>query len=64
MYAIRSYYGALHLSDDRTDALPSHRFIWHLDAVTETIGLADLPDAANRILEGRIRGRIVVDVRK
>ncbi len=36
----------------------------HLDAVTETIGLADLPDAANRILEGRIRGRIVVDVRK
>jgi acrylyl-CoA reductase (NADPH) len=33
-----------------------------LAAMTETIGLADLPDAGRRILEGRVRGRIVVDL--
>ncbi len=33
-----------------------------LEAMTETVGLADLPALAERILAGGIRGRIVVDV--
>jgi acrylyl-CoA reductase (NADPH) len=33
-----------------------------LDAMTSTIGFDDLPAAAEAILEGRIRGRVVVDI--
>ncbi len=33
-----------------------------LDAMIEEATLADLPDLAGRILEGRVRGRVVVDV--
>ncbi len=33
-----------------------------LDAMTSEAGLADLPDLAGKILEGRVRGRTVVDV--
>jgi acrylyl-CoA reductase (NADPH) len=33
-----------------------------LDAMVEDATLADLPDLAGRILEGKVRGRIVVDV--
>lgn len=32
-----------------------------LDAMTETVRLEDLPDLADRILAGQVRGRIVVD---
>jgi acrylyl-CoA reductase (NADPH) len=32
-----------------------------LDALTDTIGLSDAIDAAPRVLDGRIRGRLVVD---
>jgi acrylyl-CoA reductase (NADPH) len=32
-----------------------------LDAMTDTIGLSDVIDAAPRVLDGRIRGRLVVD---
>ncbi len=35
-----------------------------LDAATEVVGLADLPEMANRILKGQVRGRVVVDVRR
>ncbi len=33
-----------------------------LDAMTETVPLAALPELAGRILKGEVRGRIVVDV--
>jgi len=33
-----------------------------LDALTETVPLADVPDLAPRILKGEVRGRIVVDL--
>jgi acrylyl-CoA reductase (NADPH) len=33
-----------------------------LDALTETVALADLPALSRRILEGGIRGRVVVDL--
>jgi len=33
-----------------------------IDGMIQVIGLADLPDYANRILKGQVRGRIVVDV--
>ena len=33
-----------------------------LDAMTRTIGLADVPQAAEDILAGRIRGRVVVEI--
>jgi acrylyl-CoA reductase (NADPH) len=35
-----------------------------LDALTDTIGLSDVPDAAPRVLDGRIRGRLVVDANR
>jgi acrylyl-CoA reductase (NADPH) len=35
-----------------------------LDALTETVGLADLQALGRRILEGGIRGRVVVDLRR
>lgn len=35
-----------------------------LDAATQVVGLAELPEMANRILKGQVRGRVVVDVRK
>jgi acrylyl-CoA reductase (NADPH) len=38
------------------DDLPMDR----LDALTEEIGLSDLPRAANDILKGQVRGRLVV----
>jgi acrylyl-CoA reductase (NADPH) len=33
-----------------------------LSQTTQVVGLAEVPDVARRILEGRIRGRVVVDV--
>ncbi|MBO44161.1 MAG: oxidoreductase [Rhodospirillaceae bacterium] len=33
-----------------------------LDALTETVGIAAVPDAASAIIKGEIRGRLVVDV--
>jgi acrylyl-CoA reductase (NADPH) len=35
-----------------------------LDRMTEMVALAELPDLAPRILNGEVRGRIVVDVRR
>jgi acrylyl-CoA reductase (NADPH) len=32
-----------------------------LDALTDTIGLSDVIDAAQRLLDGEVRGRLVVD---
>lgn len=34
-----------------------------LDSLTETVSLADAPNVAERILQGEVRGRTVVDVR-
>ena len=40
-------------------------FDWaSLDAIGQTIGLADLPDYAERILAGQVRGRAVVDLER
>lgn len=36
----------------------------HLESIATEVGLTDLPDVAARILEGRVRGRVVVDVRR
>jgi acrylyl-CoA reductase (NADPH) len=35
-----------------------------LDAMTDTIGLSDVIDAAPRVLDGRVRGRLVVDTNR
>jgi acrylyl-CoA reductase (NADPH) len=35
-----------------------------LDAVTDTIGLSDVIDAAQRVLDGEVRGRLVVDTNR
>ncbi|MEN8175250.1 MAG: MDR family oxidoreductase [Pseudomonadota bacterium] len=35
-----------------------------LDTITEEVGLADLIPAANRMLEGRVRGRTIVNLKK
>jgi acrylyl-CoA reductase (NADPH) len=34
-----------------------------LDAMVETAGLGDLPEIGRAILKGKVRGRVVVDVR-
>lgn len=36
----------------------------HLDSIATEVSLADLPDVARRILDGQVRGRVVVDVRR
>jgi acrylyl-CoA reductase (NADPH) len=41
-----------------TDALPMQK----LDSMITAATLADLPTLGNQILEGQVRGRIVVDV--
>jgi acrylyl-CoA reductase (NADPH) len=41
-----------------TEKMPMER----LDSLTTTINFADLPDAANTILQGEIRGRTVVNI--
>ena len=52
------------------EAIPSERRLSTdldpalLDALTNTIGLSDVTDAAPRVLDGRIRGRLVVDTNR
>lgn len=36
----------------------------HLESIATEVGLTELPEVAARILEGRVRGRVVVDVRR
>ena len=58
--------------DSVLSPLPERRQAWRrlaqelapalIDGMVQVIGLGDLPDYANRILEGKVRGRIVVDV--
>jgi acrylyl-CoA reductase (NADPH) len=60
--------------DSAMKAMPERREAWmrlardlpmhKLDAMTQVIGLGDLPAAAGQILKGQVRGRIVVDVRR
>lgn len=35
-----------------------------LEAMSETIGLSDVPSVAGDILQGKVRGRIIVDIKK
>ncbi len=35
-----------------------------LDAITNEIGLAEAIDVGARLLEGKVRGRVVVDIRR
>jgi acrylyl-CoA reductase (NADPH) len=35
-----------------------------LDAMTTTIGLTDAIDAAEKLLKGEVRGRLIVDVNR
>ena len=58
--------------DSVLSPLPERRTAWDrlareldpalIDGMVELIGLGQLPDYANRILKGQIRGRVVVDV--
>lgn len=58
--------------DSVLSPLPERRTAWDrlareldpdlIDGMTQVIGLGDLPDYANRILKGQVRGRVVVDV--
>jgi acrylyl-CoA reductase (NADPH) len=60
--------------DSSVQPLATRRIAWdrlyrdlpadRLAAITRTIGLAELPAAAERILEGGVRGRIVIDLRR
>ena len=35
-----------------------------LDAITNEIGLAEAIDVGARLLEGKVRGRVVVDIKR
>lgn len=58
--------------DSVLSPLPERRAAWNrlareldpglIDGMIQVIGLGDLPEYANRILKGQVRGRIVVDV--
>jgi acrylyl-CoA reductase (NADPH) len=58
--------------DSVLSPLPERRTAWDrlareldpdlIDDMIQVIGLGDLPDYANRILKGQVRGRVVVDV--
>ena len=58
--------------DSVLSPLPERRTAWDrlareldpalIDGMIRVIGLGDLPDYANRILKGQVRGRVVVDV--
>jgi acrylyl-CoA reductase (NADPH) len=58
--------------DSVLSPLPERRTAWDrlareldpglIDGMVQVIGLGDLPEYANRILQGQVRGRIVVDV--
>jgi acrylyl-CoA reductase (NADPH) len=58
--------------DSVLSPLPERRAAWDrlareldpalIDGMIQVIGLGDLPEYANRILKGQVRGRIVVDV--
>ena len=58
--------------DSVLSPLPERRIAWNrlareldpalIDGMIQVIGLGDLPEYANRILKGQVRGRIVVDV--
>jgi acrylyl-CoA reductase (NADPH) len=46
------------------DALAADLDLAHLDAMTDTIGLAEVLTAAERLIAGGVRGRTVVDVQR
>ncbi len=46
------------------DRLATELPLDRLEAMTETVGLAQLPELAQAIVAGRVRGRIVVDVKR
>ena len=54
----------MHPTPDRVEAwrrLGTDLDLTRLDAMTRTAGLADLPGLAAEILDGKVRGRIVID---
>jgi hypothetical protein len=65
MTGMRSFYAASLAK--RGFTAPKARLARDLDLkklaeTTQVIGLAEVPDVARRILDGKIRGRMVVDV--
>jgi acrylyl-CoA reductase (NADPH) len=61
---INSVEAPLALREEAWDRLAADLDLDLLDSLTETIGLADAFDAAERILAGQVHGRTVVDVRR
>ncbi|MCW4385851.1 oxidoreductase [Salinibacterium sp. SYSU T00001] len=60
---INSVFAPTVLREQAWDRLASDLDLELLDSLTETVGLADAPAVAERILQGGVRGRTVVDVR-
>jgi acrylyl-CoA reductase (NADPH) len=61
---INSVEAPLALREEAWDRLAADLDLDLLDSLTETIGLTDAFDAAERILAGQVHGRTVVDVRR
>lgn len=63
LVGINSVYVGAGLRSQAWDRLGSDLDLSLLDAMSQTIGLAEVPSFASRILAGQLRGRTVVDVR-
>jgi acrylyl-CoA reductase (NADPH) len=62
LLGIDSVQAPMPLRVEAWDRLAMDLDISKLEAITTTIGFDDLPDAAQKIMAGKIRGRLVVDI--
>ncbi|MBS0474200.1 MAG: oxidoreductase [Proteobacteria bacterium] len=64
LYGIDSVMAPMPLRERAWAMLAEHLPLDKLDAMTEVVGLGDAVAAAHRLMEGAVRGRVVVDVRR
>jgi acrylyl-CoA reductase (NADPH) len=64
LYGIESSRAPIALREEAWRRLAADLDAAKLDAMTTEVGLAEVPAAAERLLAGRVRGRLVVDVNR
>ena len=64
LYGIDSVMAPLAVRQEAWVRLARDLDIAKLDAITNEIGLAEAIDVGARLLEGKVRGRVVVDIKR